>query len=155
MKFTLAPLLNKDISLEDIRQFALDQMDRQDEESLVGFEHNGQYIVNPWIDPSARFDLTTKEAISTYGKPNFLYFLEASIEMLFGQEENYCTDSASSPSIVATITKWGEDDYSVECLELPADISNVISQLTEDHCGCSVRGSAKSILHDIKAQINL
>lgn len=141
--------------LEAIRRFAEEQMDRQDEDGLVGFEHNGQFIVNPWIDPSARFALTTEDAISTYGKSNILHFLEAAYEKLYGEEDDIRTDSASSPSIVATITKWGEDDYSVEYLELPADISNTISQLVEDHCGCSVRGNAASIICDIKDLINL
>lgn len=46
-------------------------------DDCIGFPHNGQYIVNPWMDSSGRFELTTEEAISIYGTENFEYFCKA------------------------------------------------------------------------------
>lgn len=40
----------------------------------VGFEYNGQFIINPWVDPTGRFSLTTAGAIDTYGIENFADF---------------------------------------------------------------------------------
>lgn len=42
----------------------------------VSFEFNGQDIINPFIDPSARFPLTFEEAQKCYGKQNMVDFLE-------------------------------------------------------------------------------
>lgn len=40
----------------------------------IGFEFKGQYITNPWLDPSGRFPLTTQQAADTYGIVNVLSY---------------------------------------------------------------------------------
>ena len=54
-----------------IKEFAWEQWERYgetgDERGLVGVEYAGQFIVNPWIDQSGRFELTDEEAERTYG----------------------------------------------------------------------------------------
>lgn len=40
----------------------------------ISFDYEGQAISNPWIDPSARFELTTDKAVETYGLVNILWF---------------------------------------------------------------------------------
>ena len=41
----------------------------------VGFEFNGQLIINPWMDESGRFELTNEEAIERYGRENITMFI--------------------------------------------------------------------------------
>lgn len=40
-------------------------------DSCIGFPFKGQWIIHPWMDQSGRFELTTEQAIATYGKENF------------------------------------------------------------------------------------
>ena len=40
----------------------------------IGFYFEGQYIINPWLDPSGRFPLLTEESIHLYGKDRFEEF---------------------------------------------------------------------------------
>ena len=42
----------------------------------IGFEFEGKWIINPWMDASGRFTLTDEEAIETYGKNNIDKFIE-------------------------------------------------------------------------------
>ena len=61
-----------------IKKFAEKQWDKAnyegDTDNAVGFEYKGQFIINPWIDPTGRFHLTTAGAIDTYGLKNFATF---------------------------------------------------------------------------------
>lgn len=41
-----------------------------DDEDNIGFEYKGQFIVNIFIDTSARFPYDLDDAISTYGENN-------------------------------------------------------------------------------------
>lgn len=52
-----------------LRKFAENQWNNQlnDKESLVSFEYEDQEIVNPFIDPSGRFNLTMDRAREIYG----------------------------------------------------------------------------------------
>ena len=51
--------------------------DNYDPDSSVGFEsRNGQWITNPFLDETGRFDLTIDEAIKTYGLDNVKNFCE-------------------------------------------------------------------------------
>lgn len=66
--------------MDEIRRIAekqyMDAMESGDMEDCVGFEFEGQFIINPWIDPSGRFDLSTKEATKLYGEKNIIAFCE-------------------------------------------------------------------------------
>ena len=42
---------------------------------VVSFEHNDIAISNPWVDESARFPLSDREASETYGATNLLQFI--------------------------------------------------------------------------------
>ncbi len=44
-------------------------------EDAIGFEFNGQHIINPWMDSSGRFELTDEKAIEYYGLENVLNFI--------------------------------------------------------------------------------
>lgn len=106
-------------------------------DTCVGFEFQGQYIVNPWLDQSTRAPLTTEEAFDLYGEENMLAFAKM-------------IDKVNTPSVIGLLCKWGEDDYELDQLDLPEDISNEIAGRVEEHCGCSVRGSAESILEELR-----
>ena len=62
---------------EIVKAFAYENLEMQAEgvEDLVGFEFNGIYIVNPWVDETGRFDLTDEEAVETYGLDNVVKFV--------------------------------------------------------------------------------
>lgn len=62
---------------EIVKAFAYENLEMQaeGEENLVGFEFNGIYIVNPWVDETGRFDLSDEKAIETYGLDNVLKFI--------------------------------------------------------------------------------
>lgn len=65
--------------MNKIRRLAEKQWDALNEgndEDLIGFEYEGQYIVNPWMDPSGRFELSTEEAVNLYGELNMIHFCE-------------------------------------------------------------------------------
>ena len=61
--------------LENVQRIAKHQFDFIDCESNIGFDFNGTFIVNPWMDESGRFELTTSEAIAKYGV-NVLHFIK-------------------------------------------------------------------------------
>lgn len=67
-----------------IKQFAERQWEIFNEtgdcEDLIGFEFEGQFIVNPWMDPTGRFELTTEEAVKLYGD-KFLMFCEDAADL--------------------------------------------------------------------------
>lgn len=51
----------------------------------IGFEYNGRFITNPFIDESGRFEFTNFEAVCDhYGKDNVIPF----IKEILCQEEN-------------------------------------------------------------------
>ena len=63
--------------------------DNYDPDSSVGFESkNGQWITNPFLDETGRFDLTIDEAIGTYGLDNVKNFCE----QVLAQEVNQICD---------------------------------------------------------------
>lgn len=45
-----------------------------DKDTAIGFEHNGMFISNIFMDESARFPLTLEEAVKTYGYENVSKF---------------------------------------------------------------------------------
>lgn len=61
--------------LDQVKAIAEKQFENQDSYYNIGFEFNGQFIVNPWMDESGRFELTTEEAIAKYGA-NAIHFFE-------------------------------------------------------------------------------
>lgn len=50
-----------------------------DPEDRLNFEFQGVFIVNPWMDPTARFPLTTEQAIATYGLENIRKYVNSPI----------------------------------------------------------------------------
>lgn len=51
-------------------------------EPAVSFDYGDQSISNPWVDPSARFPLSSSEASDTYGLDNLLQFIMDAVELL-------------------------------------------------------------------------
>lgn len=56
----------------DIRRFAREQFlklcETGEGDELVSFEYNGTSIVDPWMDPTGRFELSEEEARGMYGQ---------------------------------------------------------------------------------------
>lgn len=56
--------------LDDIKKIAEKQWERSgetgDTSDCIGFIYRGQFIINPWMDETGRFELTTDEAIEKY-----------------------------------------------------------------------------------------
>ena len=46
-----------------------------DNDLKIGFEFKGQFIIDPWMDQSGRFEQTDEEAVSRYGKDNMALFV--------------------------------------------------------------------------------
>lgn len=46
----------------------------------IGFEFRGQMIVNPWLDMTGRFELTSEEAEKLYGKDNMSTFISRFVD---------------------------------------------------------------------------
>ena len=68
----------KDSDIYYIRLFADDQFHRQDElssEELITVSSMGMSVSDPWMDQSARFELTTEEAIKEWGGIPFKEFV--------------------------------------------------------------------------------
>ena len=68
--------------LEQIRRFVEHNYDRlysidPAEEAKgvdISFDYGGQSISNPWLDQSARFELSAEQAAATYGAANVISF---------------------------------------------------------------------------------
>lgn len=62
---------------ENIKKIAYENLEKQSEgvEDLPGFEFNGIYIVNPWVDETGRFDLSDEKAVEIYGVDNMWKFI--------------------------------------------------------------------------------
>ena len=147
MPKTLKIMTDNNLTLNDIHNYALDQMESPDNEDLIGFMHDGHFIINPWMEPTGRFDLTTKESINTYGKPNFIYFCETVSERLVD------LPSPSDGKVIGTITAWGEDDYSIEWMDLPSHVQDYVTMYIERYCGSSSRGSRESIIEELRSAL--
>lgn len=132
---------------------------RDDKEDAVGFEHNGQWITNPWMDPSGRENLSDYMAVAIYGKEDFKKFCNDVIGRYdlgvrkFDAADSESADEAPSPAgfiVIGTITSWGIDDYSVEWLELPGHVQECVLHQTDPYCGTSVRGTKDSVIEEIR-----
>ena len=57
--------------LDKIKEIANQQRENASEsgdtDGCIGFKYRGQFIIDPWMDESGRFKLTTDEAIEKYG----------------------------------------------------------------------------------------
>lgn len=109
----------KENAKESIARFiARQQMDLADDsggwDDLIGFDYYNQLIVNPWIDPSARFELTTPEAKETYGEDAVNRFIDDAV--------------SKSPLVWEYISHLREIIEAVEeqWLEIPEEIRNLL-----------------------------
>lgn len=72
-------------TLKKVKDFGYHQwvnIDNKNEADMVSFEHNGINIVYPWIDESARFEITDMEAVNAYGLENVENFMSATTKRL-------------------------------------------------------------------------
>lgn len=63
------------ISLEEIKEFAYQNFVNEDREQF-SVPINGIAVTSPWMDQSARFELTTQEAIQEWGAEGFNRFCD-------------------------------------------------------------------------------
>ena len=75
------------ISIAHIKQFALDNMNYQNSAQITVDAKNNVALSNPWIDESARFDLSDEEATETWGEEAINRFCEAASKHLLEKEE--------------------------------------------------------------------
>lgn len=69
-------LMEMDVTEEDIEKAKeISYKNFVDGNIEVCFEFNGMLIVNPWIDETGRFELTTEKAVEIYGLSNMLYII--------------------------------------------------------------------------------
>jgi len=69
--------------LEILKDFGAKQMNSEYAEiAPVGFEFNAQWIVNPFVDETARFEFDEQKAIAHYGKENYESWVTAAIEYI-------------------------------------------------------------------------
>lgn len=73
----MAQEVKKEYKIDNaIRNLAEENFNLGNYETNIGFEFEGSWIINPWIDDSGRFPLTDEEAIKLYGRENFEKFIE-------------------------------------------------------------------------------
>lgn len=75
-----------------------------------------------------------------------LSVLEGQLRELNGFADD---EPMSDCSITGLIMTFGEDDISLNMLDLPEDLQNRIFNLVEPYCTCSIRGSRESIAKEI------
>ena len=68
--------------MEEVKKFAAKQLLEEDYEG-VSFEYKGQSIINPWVESTARFDLTTEEAVKIYGPADVMFFVDMAVRTLY------------------------------------------------------------------------
>ena len=68
--------------IDEVRSFA---ENNDNETSDVGFEYKGQWITNPFVDPTMRFELSDSEAIKKYGRANIDKFIRDALEEMYGE----------------------------------------------------------------------
>ncbi len=51
-------------------------MELYDDSDMIWFEHDDIHVINPWLSPCSRFDLTDAEAVKEYGLANIMDFIE-------------------------------------------------------------------------------
>ena len=96
MTFSLTILKEHDLTLEEIRKYAIRQTHMPDgNKPPICFTHDGKPITNPWRDPSDSCDITTKDALATYGKYNVLYFVEETAERIVAERLSPSGDGKS------------------------------------------------------------
>ena len=68
--------------IELAKKVADEQMERActmefyDDDDMVWFEHDDIHVINPWLSPCSRFDLSDAEAVKEYGLENIMSFIE-------------------------------------------------------------------------------
>ena len=69
-------------------EFADKQFQLENTDECIGFafDKTGQFVINPWMDPSARSPLTTEQALETYGAENLMSFAENVRNILYGDK---------------------------------------------------------------------
>lgn len=79
--------------IKRVRIFAVRQMLKYEvegvTEGMIGFvdeKNNGQFIINPWTDGTARFELTDDEAVKEYGLVNVMNFVSEVLNELEANE---------------------------------------------------------------------
>lgn len=130
--------------IEEIKEFAADQLNTENYEG-INFDYEGQSIIDPWIDSSARFTLTTEDAFKIYGSSNMLHFIEEASKVL---RPDYPPLPAEG-ILLAEIT--GELGGSLQVwMHGPNDYAACF--IDDD---CSLRGSLENISDEIDAYLIL
>lgn len=61
----------------------------------------------------------------------------------------------TSPTIIATISKWGDNDYSIEYLDLTEENSSELYTSLEPHCSASTRGNSECIAQEASELVGI
>lgn len=130
--------------IEEIKELAADQLNTENYEG-TSFEYEGQTIIDPWIDSSARFALTTEGAFKAYGSSNLLHFIEDAAKELYPEspplpdEELLLAEISGELGDSVQVWMHGYNDYAA-CF------------VDDD---CSVRGSLENIADEIDSYLIL
>ena len=74
--------------IEEVRKFAEKQLSEDNYEGVF-FDYEGQSIVNPWVESTARIEMTTEEAFKFYGTDNMMFFIEEAVKVLHPEDMNF------------------------------------------------------------------
>ena len=77
-----------EITLEKVKDYASKAFYGEIPEAItnkIGFEFEGIWITTPWMDDSARFELTDNQAIELYGTENVESYISKAKEYLEGK----------------------------------------------------------------------
>ena len=98
--------------ISEIERFAHKQFTEELHEG-IGFEFQGQWIIDPWMEASGRWELGTEQAFELYGMDNMLSFIEDASERLGLDEEKFYVTCLRYPGDTrnAFIHRMGKDKY--------------------------------------------
>ena len=125
--------------IDKIKEYAHHQLS-EGEIAGIGFDHLGQRIIDPWMDTSARRELSTEKAFSCYGPDKMLEYIEDVAEEIGLNDKTYPVEGypiTTLNSILGEqvrIVKHGINDYAA-CF-----IYN----------DCSVRGTKADIADEVQ-----
>lgn len=124
--------------IEDIKAFADKQFEKHHVSEAIGFIYKGTYILDPWMDQTGRFPLSTQKAFETYGAKNMFGFIEeASLaaglnDVSFPIPGHLLADLKDENGNDIKLWKHGRNDYAVYFKNYDSSVRGTVGDITEE-----------------------
>lgn len=151
--------------LKEVKKFAKKQLEEDSYEG-VSFEFEGQSIINPWVENTARFDLSTEDAIKFYGTANVMFFIEEAVKSIhpegisFPDEGILLAEIEGELSDHAQIWMHGIDDYAAcypegdssirgSLEDIACDVDSFLSYQKKHYCINRIKAMNEFVFEEI------